>query len=70
MKLYIVTLPESKSFAEVLEEVKKVDPLSIFTVVEKDKVYEFQDKVPANKVAEVFNGSVKIIEYDIKELLH
>ena len=65
MKLYVVTLPTPTSFVDVRTAAKKVDPQCVVTVAEKNKSYEFQDSIPADEVAEKFNGTVDIIEFNI-----
>jgi hypothetical protein len=68
MKLYVVSLPIVREFAEVRNAAKKVDPYGIVTEVIPGRSYEFQNKIGADEVARVFEGSVDTIEYDITNL--
>lgn len=68
MKLYVVTLPETRTFVEVRTVAKKVDPYGVITVVNEGRSFEFQNKIGADEVVRVFDGQTEIIEYDVKKL--
>jgi len=63
MKLYIVRLPNPVNYGEIRAVAEKVDPISIITMIEDSKVYEFHDEMGARKVAKVFGGNLETIEY-------
>ena len=68
MKLYVVNLPIVRTFPEVRDAAKKVDPYCIITKVD-ERTFEFQSKIGADEVARVFDGVIEIIEYDVKKLM-
>lgn len=68
MKLYVVHLPGTHTYAEVRDSAKKVDPYGIITVVNEGRSFEFQNKIGADEVARVFGGKIDTIEYDVSKL--
>ena len=68
MKLYAISLPNA-NFREVHSVAKNVDPYALVSVNEGTDVYEFQSKLAADEVARVFNAEIKVIEYNIKDLM-
>ena len=69
MKLYVVRPQERKTYLEVRDVAKKVDPYCIITVVESGQAFEFQSKLAADEVVRVMGGSMDTIEYDIRDLM-
>jgi hypothetical protein len=65
MKLYIVKLSEQVPYIRVRDIANIIAPDSTITVMERNKVYEFQSKKVADTIARVFNGVVEVIEYNI-----
>ena len=68
MKLYVVSLPGIRTFPEVRDVAKKVDPYGIITVVNEGRSFEFQNKIGADEVARVFEGVVEVVEFDVTSL--
>jgi hypothetical protein len=70
MKLYIVNLKNPVSYVNVRDTASKTDPVALITVVEPDLAYEFQSEAIANIVASEFDGTVKVIDYDVSSFYY
>jgi hypothetical protein len=68
MKLYIVKLSEQVPYIRVRDIANRIDSDSVITVIEHNKVYEFQSEKVADIVSRVLNGIVETVEYDINNL--
>ena len=68
MKLYVVHVPGVRTYAEIRDASKWVDPYGVITVVNEGRSFEFENKIGADEVARVFDGQVDVIEYDINKL--
>ena len=68
MKLYVVTLSEQVPYVRVRDVASRIDTDSMITVIEHNKMYEFQNEKVADTIARVFNGIVESVEYDINKL--
>lgn len=65
MKLYVVKLSEQVPYIRVRDTASRIDPDSTITVIESNKVYEFQSEKVANTISRVFDGIVETVEYNI-----
>ncbi len=65
MKLYVVKLSEQVPYIKVRDIASRIDPDSTITVIESNKVYEFQSEKVADTISRVFNGIVESVDYNI-----
>lgn len=68
MKLFIVKFKEPVRYIDVKNVAARIDPVGFITVVEQDLSYEFQSEKLATEVANEFEGSISVIEYDVNDL--
>jgi hypothetical protein len=71
MKLYVIDYKTPMEFSTIRDIAKKADPLAVVYVNEESnsKSFEVQSKKVADRIIDTLGGSLRIIDYNIKDIL-